>query len=239
VTKEPRTDGDGEMVTVRFEVKDNGIGISPEAQLKLFRPFMQADDTIIQRFGGTGLGLAISQKVAELMGSRIELSSCPGVGSTFSLQLTLPSCPPEAAVADSIDPASPGRSLHLLVVDDNPINVKVLKRMLETFSHRVTTAGDGAVALEILRHSEDVDMVFMDVHMPGMDGLEATRLLRKESIARLRNLPVIALTASITAESKAEAKDAGMTAYLTKPVNKAMLRSTLTRFVGSGMRVEF
>jgi len=162
VTKEPRTDGDGEMVTVRFEVKDNGIGISPEAQLKLFRPFMQADDTIIQRFGGTGLGLAISQKVAELMGSRIELSSCPGVGSTFSLQLTLPSCPPEAAVADSIDPASPGRSLHLLVVDDNPINVKVLKRMLETFSHRVTTAGDGAVALEILRHSEDVDMVFMD-----------------------------------------------------------------------------
>ncbi|MFM8443645.1 MAG: PAS domain S-box protein [Methylococcus sp.] len=211
---------------LRFEVSDTGIGIAPATLGSLFRPFTQADATTTRRFGGTGLGLSISKRLVELMGGDIGATSTPGVGSVFWFELPLVrDADPGAAVIedtaapDSAKPSGPRLSgLRVLAVDDNRINLLVLERALELEDAHVSLAADGRQALEILRtHPAGFDIVLMDVQMPVMDGLTATRAIRADPA--LARLPVVALTAGVLAEERAAAQAAGVNDFLAKPLN--------------------
>ena len=205
---------------LRFEVEDTGIGIAPEVLAELFKPFTQADESITRQFGGAGLGLSISKRLVELMGGRLGAISQIEKGSTFWFELSFgraESAPPEPALA----PAAGGQRLagrKVLVVDDNRMNQLLVEKALKLEGATVSVAGDGLQALDYLRaRPGDVDAVLMDVQMPVMDGLTATRAIREDP--RLADLPVIALTAGALTEDRQKALDAGIDDFLTKPVN--------------------
>ena len=228
-----------DSVRLRFEVRDTGIGISPESLSRLFKPFSQADETITRRYGGTGLGLAISRKLVELMGGTIGAESEPGQGSTFWFELPFMREAPAAAVeaptpsgpdapaAAPVAPAPPAPvvpkvnrldGMRLLVVDDNQLNRMLAERALKLEGARVTLANDGQQALDRLRAGPgDFDAVLMDIQMPVMDGLTATRNLRVDEA--LRHLPVFALTAGVLPEEREAALAAGVNDFLTKPLD--------------------
>ena len=205
---------------LRFEIEDTGIGLSPDALARLFVPFTQADSGITRRFGGTGLGLSICKRLVELMGGEIGVESSLGVGSTFWFEL------PFERLAEEYKPAIRAaevkgprlQGLRLLVVDDSPINLKLAERVLEREGAEVTLMSDGQQALDALRaHPAGFDLVLMDIHMPVMDGLTATRAIREE--LGLGTLPVIALTAGVLAEEKQNALGAGVNDFLPKPMD--------------------
>jgi signal transduction histidine kinase/ActR/RegA family two-component response regulator len=202
---------------IRFNVTDTGIGLSNEQQKLIFEPFRQADGSVTRRYGGTGLGLAISSNLAELMGGGVSVRSAPGDGSTFSFTIHCPVCAVEdEAIAKGGVPAREGVSagqLSILLAEDNRVNQLLMVRLLEARGHRVTVAGDGRVALdEAERYGFDV--ILMDVQMPGMDGLEATRILRERGV----RTPIIAMTAHAMQGDRDKCLEAGMNAYVTKPI---------------------
>jgi len=207
----------GERAVIRFSVIDTGIGLSSEQQKVIFEPFRQADGSVTRRYGGTGLGLAICSNLAELMGGGISVRSAPGEGSTFSFSIDCPECAVEDQVAvkggmKARDGAGAGR-LSILLAEDNRVNQLLMVRLLEGRGHRVTVAGDGRVALdEVARFGFDV--ILMDVQMPEMDGLEATRILRERGV----QTPIIAMTAHAMQGDRDRCLKAGMTAYVTKPI---------------------
>jgi signal transduction histidine kinase len=216
---------------LRFDIEDTGIGLGPEAVAKLFSPFTQADSGIARRFGGTGLGLAISKCLVELMGGTIGVDSTLGIGSTFWFEL------PFERLADEEQPASIAaevkgprlRGLRLLVVDDSSINLKLAERVLQREGAKVTLMKDGQLALDGLRaHPEAFDLVLMDIQMPVMDGLTATRAIREE--LGLDTLPVIALTAGVLAEEKQNALDAGVNDFLPKPMDLDLMAAMIRRY---------
>ena len=223
-----------------FEVWDNGIGIAPEALSTLFTPFTQADAGISRRYGGTGLGLAISKRLVELMGGEIGVESQVGLGSTFWFELPLIPAQGdlEASPALPAPPATGGpdlTGLGVLVVDDAALNREVLEWSLSRRGARVILAENGQQALDLLRAGpQDYAVVLIDIQMPVMDGLTATRQIRGDPA--LAHLPVIALTAGVLPEELATAREAGVDAVLTKPLDLDELAALLaTRLQRQGV----
>ena len=218
-------------VRLMFTVSDTGIGITPEQQARLFQPFEQADGSTTRRFGGTGLGLVISQRLVELMGGEIALDSTPGAGSVFSVTLPFArSCGPAAAHPPAATlPAFAMEGLRILLVEDNAINVTLACTLLQRRGVGVTVADNGQIALDRLDADPDgFDIVLMDLQMPVLDGLEATRKLRQDP--RFDHLPVIAMTANAMAEDRQRCADVGMQDFLAKPIDIEQFFAVISRW---------
>jgi signal transduction histidine kinase/CheY-like chemotaxis protein len=223
-------------VDLRIAVRDCGIGIKEEKQKVIFEPFRQADGSTSRRYGGTGLGLAICARLVKLMGGRIWLESREGVGSTFFFTAKLRMPAPEQAKAGAdpaaslhaagVHAAASGRSLRVLVAEDNPVNQKLALRLLEAAGHRVVCAHDGLQAVEILARDR-FDVVLMDVQMPFMDGFEATIEIRKMDAALRLHTPIVALTANAMKGDRERCLSAGMDAYVSKPLRSQELLSVM------------
>lgn len=212
------------------EVEDQGIGISKEEMGSLFLPFQQADASITRRFGGTGLGLAISRSLAELMGGEVGARSQPGAGSTFWFRVRVAEAQ-STQVPQSLH-ASGGAikaldGLRVLLVDDNELNRLVAGELLVGAGMRVDHAVDGRHAITLLEQAQDdtYDAVLMDLMMPEMDGLSATRLLREQP--RFGSLPIIAMTANASPQDVQQCLAAGMSAHIAKPIDEQRLWKTL------------
>ncbi len=206
---------------VRFAVRDTGIGIPAAAQLRVFDTFAQADATTSRTYGGTGLGLAISRHLVELMGGRLELSSKEDEGSEFRFSLRLPAAEAAGCAAAGLEPDAVGQGLQVLLVEDNLINQRLVTALLERVGYQVRIAANGEEALQLLDEHE-FDLVLMDMQMPVMDGLEATRRLREREAAHgARRVPVIAMTANARQEDRELCLAAGMDDYLAKPISIA------------------
>ncbi|CAK0764785.1 two-component system, sensor histidine kinase and response regulator [Gammaproteobacteria bacterium] len=220
-------------VVLRFEVRDTGIGIAEDAQLRLFVPFNQADNSTTRRFGGTGLGLAISQRLVKLMGGEIGVESVVDQGSTFWFTVSLAV---GEAPADAFEGASTKASssclagLSILIVEDNPINQEVARRLLELEGAQVRVADHGLEALNLLQADPAFDLVLMDIQMPVMSGYEATQRIRSE--LGLRDLPILALTAGVMLSDRQEALNAGMNDFISKPFEVSQLISSVARHCG-------
>ncbi|WP_256806590.1 ATP-binding protein [Bradyrhizobium sp. Bra64] len=224
------------LATVEWTVTDSGIGIAPEKLDKLFSDFAQADASISRRFGGTGLGLAISRRIIEQMGGTIGVTSTPGEGSTFRFTLVLPWSQAQASdLADGRDEADElkariaelDRPLKVLVAEDDAVNRMVVSKMLGAFEVELRVVTDGVQAVEAASEG-DYDVVLMDVRMPDMDGLAATRAIRAQGV-RFETLPIVALTANAFPEDVKICREAGMSDFLAKPLRKPALAAALLR----------
>ncbi len=230
--------GEGETVWLCFEVQDTGVGIPPERQADIFDAFIQANGCITRQYGGTGLGLAICKRLVELMGGRIGVESQPDQGSRFWFEvplLLLQESAPERMDAQQVDPAESSPTLHgvrVLLVEDNPVNQKVAIRLLQKLGCVVELAEDGRQALDKLENAS-YDIVLMDMQMPVMDGLTATRLLRQAEQQTGRHQIVIALTANAMQSDRDQCLAAGMDDYMSKPLTLDVLQSTLHRWTAS------
>jgi len=214
-------------VGCRFSVRDSGIGMNSDTQVRLFQAFSQADSSTTRRYGGTGLGLAISSQLAGLMGGRITVESTPAKGSCFTLMLLLsPTTLPLAEQPEQADAQLEGR---ILVVEDHPVNQKVLAHQLHEMGLQYTIATSGQQALDLLA-KEAFDLVLMDCQMPGMDGYETTRRVRQLP-TDARHTPVIALTANAGSSFREVCLAAGGNDYLSKPYTEAALAAVLTQWL--------
>ncbi len=199
-----------------FIIIDTGIGMTPEGLSRLFKRFQQADNKIARHYGGSGLGLEISLTLIELMHGHIDVQSQFGVGSQFTVLIPRVDCNPPPVTAPSPQYAPQTGSLNILAADDNPVNLKVLSAMLNQLGHQVEFAIDGAEALAKVQ-TNHYDLLLMDGHMPIMDGLEATRQIRRLG-GNYATLPIIALSADALPESQAQFLAAGMNDFLAKPI---------------------
>jgi two-component system sensor histidine kinase RpfC len=243
---------DGDLVWVRFSVRDTGIGIPLEARARIFEPFEQVDSSTARRYGGSGLGTTIAKMLVESMGGRIALDANPGGGSHFWFDLPLKTEQGHEAALPLPAPAGEGadlvvepsanviafddpfvrhrarvRSMQILVADDQPANRVVLQRLLERAGHRLIFAEDGEAALDLLE-SHSPELLIIDLHMPGLSGFDVIRQARVMQAGRART-PIVVLSADATVESLQEAERAGAYAYLTKPVVVSRLLDTISK----------
>jgi CheY-like chemotaxis protein len=214
---------------LRLSVSDTGIGFDAEIGARLFERFEQADGSITRRYGGTGLGLAISRSLAEAMGGRLSATSSPGEGSTFTFELTLPRSDLAVAPADQPhDIARPAdlRQLRVLLAEDHPTNRRVVELILDAAGVDLTCVENGAEAVEAWTGG-GFDLVLMDMQMPVMDGLTATRAIRdRESERGLARTPIVSLTANAMPEHARASAQSGADGHLTKPISaEALLRA--------------
>ena len=228
-------------VLVRFEVTDTGIGIEPAQLQKLFQPFTQADGSISRRYGGTGLGLAIARHLVQAMGGQIEVQSTPGAGSTFSFTVAFErveggrEARPLSIVPVRISSLGPDgaeglRGLRLLLVEDNEINRQIATELLHDAGAVVEQAHNGMQALQMLAQvpPDHFQLVLMDVQMPEMDGLEATRRIRADE--RLQGLPIVAMTAHAMVRERERCLQAGMDDHVSKPIDPDTFLDTVLRW---------
>lgn len=206
-------------------VRDTGIGVPVDKQDAIFERFSQADASVSRNFGGTGLGLAISQRIIGLMGGGISVASRLGEGSTFSFAVDLPTASPESfgseQHAGNID-----QPIRLLLVEDNEVNRQLVETLLEPFSIDIDVAVNGLDAIEAVRGGR-YDVVLMDVQMPVMDGLTATRAIRGLEDPSARDVPIVAMTANVLPEQIARCRDAGMDDHIGKPLSPTRLIEAL------------
>lgn len=218
-----------EAYDLMIEVSDTGIGIPQQKLAHIFEPFEQVNpERIINK--GVGLGLAISRRLARAMGGDLTAESEPGVGSRFSLKVALPVVRDVRRVEGKGDSHDIGKRIRVLLVDDDAINRLAVKTLLTQQGHEVTVAEHGEAAIELLRR-EPCDLVLMDVHMPVMDGVTATRLIRRDEDPRLAAIPIIGLTASVMNDEKQHYLDAGMSAVVQKPIVLDQLVATIKRHI--------
>lgn len=229
-------DAQGQLLSI--EVKDSGVGIPADRVESIFNAFTQADSSIVRRFGGTGLGLSITSQLVELMGGKICVQCSNSQGSTFAVTLPLREAIDEFDIPKAVDllpptPLADLRHCRVLIAEDNDINRALMQDIMETIGLDPVFALNGAEAVEIATASaatgKPFNIVLMDMQMPVMDGLEATRRLRDAGFDADK-LPVIALTANAYADDIIACREAGMQDHLSKPVTLNMIRETLTRF---------
>jgi signal transduction histidine kinase/DNA-binding response OmpR family regulator len=231
----PERDG---LIELRFAVRDTGIGIPADRLERLFKPFSQGDSSISRLYGGTGLGLVISQRLAERLGGRMWVESAPDRGSSFFFTLrcrrapVVPVRPPSGVYSLPASELAEHLPLRILLAEDNSINQRVGVLLLERLGYRADVAGNGVEALEALRR-QPYDLILMDVQMPVMDGLEATRRIRAE-IPPDRQPRIVALTANVLREQREACLAAGMDDFVQKPVGFEDLREALSRCGGGG-----
>ena len=224
----------GEQLTAQFRVSDTGIGIDKDKQDDVFEPFTQASKSTTRKFGGTGLGLAIVKRILEVHNSEIKLHSRPGAGTSFSFDITFnyqPALSP--STAGETASRSELRGLRVLVAEDNPINVMVIRKILSLWKIVPVIAENGRQALDKL-HEEAFDVVLMDLHMPVMDGYEASRAMRTLADPVKSGIPIIALTASVSSSVNKKVLDAGMNDFLSKPFNPQHLYEKLRDLTAAG-----
>jgi CheY-like chemotaxis protein len=211
-------------IRLTFSVTDTGIGIVAGEIKRLFRPFSQANEDVARRYGGAGLGLAFVKRIATAMGGRLEVTSSPGRGSTFRLTVLVEKAPRVATGAAGTS-ANTTASLRVLCVEDNPYGRIVLSAVLGELGHRVSFVGSGEAALAAVKRGSH-DVVLMDITLAGMDGIEATRCIRKLPRSAGR-IPIIGLSGRTDTGDAAAARAAGMDAYLRKPASPATLSEAL------------
>lgn len=219
--------------SVLLQVQDTGIGVPADKLQHLFKPFTQGNESLARRHGGAGLGLAVAQQLAQQMGARLEAQARPGGGSVFSLHLPLP----DDAAPETLAPeASTGRPWRVLVVEDNPVNQEVIQQMLLQLDCHVHLTDGGEAGLQALGEAP-FDLVMMDIHMPGMDGIQALQLFRRGGEGRHRfvnpsNLPVVAVTANALSGDRGKLLAYGFDDYLPKPLRSRELLGVLQRQLG-------
>jgi signal transduction histidine kinase/ActR/RegA family two-component response regulator len=226
---------EGDPALLLFEVRDTGIGIALEKQREIFDPFFQADGTTTRRFGGTGLGLTISARLVKLMGGELEVESMPGAGSRFHFTLRLhPADMPAGEFCARPAATESMPHLRVLVAEDNLINCRLIEAILRREGHLVCVTHDGSEVFAALR-AEPFDLVLMDMQMPNVDGLEATRLIRVWEKARaVPRVPIMALTANAMPADRTACLDAGMDGYLAKPLRIDELLWTMRSLAAPG-----
>ena len=221
---------------LRFEVADTGIGIPLEQQKVIFEAFRQADGSVTRRYGGTGLGLAISARLVEMMGGLIEVESQPGAGSTFRFWIRVKTGRPAPRRQPAARAGAPEFQqtgvLKILLAEDNPVNRKLVETLMGKRGHNVVSVEDGSQAVQRLGQ-ERFDLVLMDVQMPGMDGLEATRQIRALESALGQRVPIVAMTANAMKGDEATCLAAGMDGYVAKPFEADKLFALLGRLTGA------
>jgi CheY-like chemotaxis protein/HPt (histidine-containing phosphotransfer) domain-containing protein len=206
-------------------VRDTGIGIAADKLGTLFEPFVQADAATSLRFGGTGLGLAISRRLIDAMGGEAGVRSRLGRGSSFWFEVILPAGRDAKTIEPPADLAPTARALDLLVAEDNPVNQMIISAMLRRLGHRVVCVENGRLALD-LATARAFDAILMDMQMPEMDGLATTRAIRNLP-APHGAVPIIALTADASSERRRFYDGAGLTDFLTKPIDRRLLAERL------------
>jgi signal transduction histidine kinase/CheY-like chemotaxis protein len=229
---EPIASADGKDLTLKIVVADTGVGISPERLDLIFDPFTQEDSTITRKFGGSGLGLSIVKRLVDLMGGSISVSSTLGEGTRFEVLIPF-DLASEEEVAKLIRPAeyadnADATELDILVAEDNEVNAMVVQAFLQKFGHGVRHVEDGASAVREFKKTRP-DLVLMDIHMPELNGIDATKLIR--GLEGGNEIPIVGLTAEAFAERHAEFRNAGMNDVLTKPFTEEQLRDIIYRCV--------
>ncbi len=215
--------------TIELSVSDTGIGISKEVAARLFRPFEQADSSTARKYGGTGLGLSICKGIADALGGRIELESEPGAGSTFTLSFPLVETEEVALETEQYGDLEVSEEVRVLVAEDHAANRRLIGALLRPLGFELVMACDGREAVERFCE-ESFDVIVMDMQMPEMDGVQATRAIRKMG-SRGASIPIVALTANATEDDRRRCIDAGMTDFLTKPLDPRALHATIIRAV--------
>ncbi len=224
--------GGGPAKRLRVEIEDTGIGIPDDAQGSLFERFHQADASTTRRFGGSGLGLAITRRLAEMMGGEVGLRSREGQGSTFWFEIAAPAALPELGSEDEESTGEWLAGLRVLIVEDNATNRLIAARMLEALGAVVETANDGAEGVAAAAR-QAFDFILMDVQMPVMDGVVATREIRNHGGPNAR-APIIAMTANVFAHQQDAYRDAGMSGAVPKPLSPARLLAEINRIAPPG-----